>query len=463
MKIESIQLRHVTHFSNLTLNFNYHNKPITLIFGEQGSGKTSILKTTFQALTWFSARYKDLRTAGLVTLDQDISHNQQQTKIDITVRFPSEIGAFVESATNQEQDPHLCEWQLYKTLNQNNVGTTQIHTEKLEQLVKLYQKAIQKDKLQGLPLIAYYPVERFINEVNLLSKNNPLVFQTTNAYEISTIPYTTFSRFFEWFREISDIENAQTAQLVQHVIQDQRSEHPAINLSQHLLDVYTQMHAPSLQALKTAIFTVLTDVTAIDLNFHPKLQMIVCYKEKMMPFQQLPGSIRTWIALIGDVVRRLCLLNPHSLYPGLEGEGILLIDQIEHQLDDITSSQILTKLNEAFPRLQIIATTARNELLNDATDFQCLKLQKYQVQDLDAQLMHSSFQQIYNELHEVLNEESSTETITEELSQSFEITHSPESLLEFIQQHLNQAQQQVLIDLLNQHGNISIPQNMDEP
>ena len=463
MRIESIQLRCITHFSNLTLNFNYHHKPITLIFGEQGSGKTSILKTTFQALTWFSARYKDLRTAGLVTLDQDISHNQQQTKIDITVRFPSEIGAFVESATNQEQDPHLCEWQLYKTLNQNNVGTTQIRTEKLEQLVKLYQKAIQKDKLQGLPLIAYYPVERFINEINLLSKNNPLVFQTTNAYEISTIPYTTFSRFFEWFREISDIENAQTAQLVQHVIQDQQSNNPSINLSQHLLEVYTQMHAPSLHALKTAIYTILPDITAIELNFQPKLQMMVQYKEQYIAYQQLPGSIRTWIALIGDVVRRLCLLNPNSLYPCLEGEGILLIDQIEHQLDDETSSQILTKLNQAFPRLQIIATTARNELLNDAVEFQCLKLKNHQVQNLDTQLLHSSYQQMYDELHEVLNENTLLSDIKEEFDQTLDSLHSPESILELIQSHLNEEQQHVLVELLKQHGNLSIPQNINEP
>ncbi len=57
-----------------------------------------------------------------------------------------------------------------------------------------------------------------------------------------------------------------------------------------------------------------------------------------------------------------------------EGDGILLIDQIDHQLDQQQAAQILTRLHRAFPRLQIIATGNRSELLEQAERFQCLKL-----------------------------------------------------------------------------------------
>ncbi len=69
-------------------------KPITLIMGDQGSGKTSILKLTYQVLTWFAARYKDLRAAGVVMLDQDIMLTRLQSKIDIRVQIPEDIGDF---------------------------------------------------------------------------------------------------------------------------------------------------------------------------------------------------------------------------------------------------------------------------------------------------------------------------------------------------------------------------------
>ena len=53
MKIDSIQLKHALHFADLKLKFS--DKPITLILGDQSSGKTGILKFTYQALTWFAA------------------------------------------------------------------------------------------------------------------------------------------------------------------------------------------------------------------------------------------------------------------------------------------------------------------------------------------------------------------------------------------------------------------------
>ena len=72
MKITSVHFRHITHFADLKLELNYHDLPITLILGDQSSGKTSLLRFSYQALTWFAARYKDSRTAGLIIQDQDI-------------------------------------------------------------------------------------------------------------------------------------------------------------------------------------------------------------------------------------------------------------------------------------------------------------------------------------------------------------------------------------------------------
>ena len=212
MKIQSIHLKHILHFADLKVDFSYHDKPVTLILGDQASGKTSILRFSYQALTWFAARYKDLRSAGVVMLDHDIMLNRLQSKIDIQVAVPAELYALKPTAADAAPEPYT--WQLYKTLNQQGIGISRVETLELEQLVNLYQQATLQDPLQGLPLIAYYPAERFVNEMNILSKNNPLIFQHAHAYEISAIPYTTFARFFEWFREISDIENAQTAQFL---------------------------------------------------------------------------------------------------------------------------------------------------------------------------------------------------------------------------------------------------------
>ena len=449
MKIESVQLKHALHFADLKLKFN--DKPITLILGDQGSGKTAILKFTYQALTWFAARYKDFRAAGVVMHDQDIMFTRLQSKIDIRVRIPNDIGTLTEASEPQDKALSYCDWQLYKTLNSHGIGTSKAETQQLENLVELYQNAIKHDQLQGLPLIAYYPAERFVNEMNIQSKNNPAVFQTSHAYEISTIPYTTFNRFFEWFREISDIENAQIAQLFQQLVSNPSVQKNRDNdFLQQLVNAQKQMNAPSLDALKQALNTVIPALDDIYIQYQPKLQLMVSYQDKIMLYQQLSNSVKNWIALVGDIVRRLSLLNPNSLYPCLEGDGILLIDAIDHQLDQNTSQVILQRLHQAFPRLQIIATGNRTDLLEHAAEYQCLKLENKQIFDMQLQPLQDKFDTIYENL--VFNEEViETESLLEPEVESV----TPQTLLQQIQQHLSVEQQSELRRLMDQSDDTS--------
>jgi len=454
MKIDTIQLKHTLHFADLKLKFN--DQPITLIMGDQGTGKTTILKFTYQALTWFAARYKDLRAAGVVMLDQDIMLTRLQSKIDIRVQIPNDIGRLTESSEVPDQALCYCDWQLYKTLNSHGIGSSKAETQHLDNVVELYQNAIKHDQLQGLPLIAYYPAERFVNEMNILSKNNPLIFQSAHAYEISAIPFTTFSRFFEWLREVSDIENAQIAQLFQQLLCNpslQKNKEP--DFLQHLLHAQKQMHSPHLDALKQALTTVIPALEDLFIQYQPKLQLMVRYQGKSMLYQQLSNSVKNWIALVGDIVRRLCLLNPNSLYPCLEGDGILLIDAIDHQLDQNTAQVILPRLHQAFPRLQIIATGNRSELLEHAAEYQCLKIENKQIFDIQLQPLQDKFDRIYENLafnDEVMETDRLLEPVLDNVT--------PQSLWQHIQQHLSLEQQNELLGLMNAQDDTSSQQSL---
>ena len=461
MKIESIQLKHTLHFNDLLAEFHYHDQPITLILGDQSTGKTSILRFTYQALTWFAARYKDLRTAGLVMLDQDIMLNRLQSKIDIRIRYPAEIPPLSINHT-EDANERSCTWQLYKTMNSQGFGISKAETQQLELLAACYQKALVDDPLLGLPLIAYYPAERFVNEVNLLNKNNPAIFQAAHAYEISAIPFTTFPRFFEWLREVCDIENAQSAQMVQDILNQNKlplasNATPSDYIASRIAQAHAEIRAPALQSLRRALEIVLPEFSNLYLQYHPKLQLMVSYQGKTMQFQQLSNSIRNLVALIGDIVRRMCLLNPSSLYPCEEGDGILLIDAIDHQLDQNMAQSILPRLHQAFPRLQIIATGNRLELLEQASGFQCLKLENKQLLPIPTEQRQQQFEEIYAQLN--LTENTPSIEKEDELSLLQESTlenATAESVLQQIQEQLNTEQQQELINLLvNIDPNIS--------
>ncbi|MDP1370408.1 AAA family ATPase [Acinetobacter lwoffii] len=460
MHIQALQLKHTLHFFDIQLQFNYPQCPVTLILGNQGTGKTTLLRFSYQALTWFAARYRDSRAAGLVMQDQDIMQTRLQSKIDIQIGFPEEMGSLPESSQSEPANLQSCSWQIYKTLNSQGLGFSKAETSQLESVLSLYQKARLHDPLLGLPLIAYYPAERFTNEVNLLNKNNPAILQSAHAYEITAIPFTTFARFFEWFHEISDIENAQSAKVMNQILARalQQPENIRGNeLARQIEKAQAHLHAPNLSALKQALSLILPEVSQIYLKYQPKLQLMVTYQQQTFSFQQLPNSIRNWIALVGDIVRRLCLLNPNSLFPCQEGTGVLLIDAIDHQLDQEMAAVILSRLHQAFPNLQIIATGNRPELLEQAQGFQCLKLENKQLHPIHLESMKTQFDQIYAELELQRNKDlSSEDTLLETVTEPVTLL----AVLQMIREQLNPEQQQELLALLAQEHHPTLPQSL---
>lgn len=407
MKIHAIQLKHCLNFSNLHVQLKPNEHPVSIFLGDQSSGKTAILKNMFQALTWFSARLKDLRSAGVVILDSDIKHHQSMAKIDLSVEFPSDIGSMIESSDVHYSENTNCKWSLTKTIQSNGLGFSRVETEQLEHLVALYSQATQLDELQGLPMIAYYPSDRFINEVNLLSKNNPSVFQTHAAYEFAPLPYTTFARFFEWFREISDIENALTAQTIQKIIDQHRSsslanstteDEDSNSFSYQLLQAQSTIQFPALQTLKQSLSLIFPEITEFYIEYTPKVQIMVNFEDQLVPFNSLSNSRRNWIALVGDIVRRLCILNPKSLSPRLDGEGILIIDSIEAQTDEYFQQTILDRLHQAFPNIQIIVSSCSTEILENAVNYQHFKIEHGQVREVNHQLKQILFDDLYERL-----------------------------------------------------------------
>lgn len=399
MKLNSIQLKHTTLFPELKINFQHHQHTVTVILGEQASGKTSIVKTIYQALSWFPARFKDFRTAGIVMPDQDILHNAKFSRVDVCIEIPSEIGNLPESSSTQAQALNLCQWQLYKILQRGGIGYSKVECGQLEQCVTLYHKALQQDPLQGLPMIAYYPSERFVHEVNLLNKNNPSVLQHHSAFELSPIPFTNFSRFFEWLREISDIENAQSTHLLQQLLADPRSEDNfAQVLEQNLIKIKSQQHSSCLYIFKKALSSIFPELTEIYLEYHPQMQLMLCYQNQTLNYLQLSSSLKTWIALIGDIVRRLCILNPMSINPCQEGHGILLIDHIDAHLDPTLCSVILDRLYATFPGLQIIVTAQQQAILDNSAHFQYFKLANQRLYEIKRQRTWQQHQQIYAQI-----------------------------------------------------------------
>lgn len=86
------------------------------------------------------------------------------------------------------------------------------------------------------------------------------------------------------------------------------------------------------------------------------LRLTVNKSGARISLQQLSDGERAFIALLGDLVRRLALANPELANP-LEGHGVVLIDELELHLHPRWQREVVEKLRSSFPNIQFIATT----------------------------------------------------------------------------------------------------------
>lgn len=109
----------------------------------------------------------------------------------------------------------------------------------------------------------------------------------------------------------------------------------------------------------TAFNRVLTDFLQgfSDLEVEEKpLRLTVRKGDARISLQQLSDGERAFIAVLGDLVRRLALANPELENP-LAGHGVVLIDELELHLHPRWQREVVEKLRTSFPNIQFVATT----------------------------------------------------------------------------------------------------------
>jgi len=96
--------------------------------------------------------------------------------------------------------------------------------------------------------------------------------------------------------------------------------------------------------------------------------------------KQLSDGEKNVMAMVGDIARRLSIANA-SAENILEGEGIVLIDEIDLHLHPSWQAVILPVLLNTFPNLQFIVTTHSSKVLGETGDD--VKIIKLEMQDED--------------------------------------------------------------------------------
>jgi predicted ATP-binding protein involved in virulence len=386
IKIFNLRLLDFRLFNNLNLNFSKRN--VTIIFGVNGVGKTTVLDSIAKTLTWISFNIRNENTKGRLI---DIS--------DININAEFDYASVISEIRLGKSNKFKVE------LTKSKEGVSKKKSSFLEDVklvASMYRKAVDMSVDIELPFFAYYPVERsYTSRNDLFKKNivNKSDVQTDrfDAYVDSFDGSTNFESFFSWYKKIDDLINqnenqdvAQHLKLIKEQLKNNEKGMPDwLQKNEMVLSNKTIHLKGILDVVKLAIKKFIPYFEDIIIDREELGQMFILKKEndgaisKISIFQLSQGE-RSLMALIADISRRLLTLNP-TLERPLESAGIVLIDEVDLHLHPEWQQKIVSNLESTFPNIQFLLTTHSPQTLSSVHSDCIRKLSNGKVYDIAVQ------------------------------------------------------------------------------
>jgi predicted ATP-binding protein involved in virulence len=190
----------------------------------------------------------------------------------------------------------------------------------------------------SVPLVLCYLVNRAVLDISL-DLSDTSNFTQLKAFDDSlTGTQTGFDEFFRWFRSLEDLEN------------EERRDAP-------------EYRDHRLEAVRKALPKFMPEFTNLRIRRAP-LRMTVFKQGQELIINQLSDGEKCLLAMVSDLARRLAIANP-SLADPLQGEGIVLIDEIELHFHPKWQRGILPTLSSTFPNCQFIVSTHSPQIVSD--------------------------------------------------------------------------------------------------
>jgi predicted ATP-binding protein involved in virulence len=205
-----------------------------------------------------------------------------------------------------------------------------------------------------------------------------------DGYDNSLSQGVDFRRFFEWFREREDTENE--SGVPEDVLNQLRPIMAETNQDvwRWLNERNASAKDRQLTAVRTAIGRFMPHMDNLRVRRRPRLYMAVDKNGETLNVAQLSQGEKSLMALVGDIARRLAMLNP-ALENPLAGDGIVLIDEVDLHLHPSWQRRLCERLTETFPNCQFVLTTHSPLVISDCKNVLIYTLANGELRQLPSQ------------------------------------------------------------------------------
>lgn len=314
MNIKTIEIQNFKGFEYKEFSFNPN---MTVLIGDNGTGKTSILDAlSFILGTFF------IGVDGIST--RDLKQNERRKIVfspkNFEIKLPFKI--------NVQQTLLGKEYSYFRDAEREWGISTHKNAKPLIEEAKLLTSQVRNGENVNLPLIAYYSTAR------LTRKNEKIDYEKMAsrliAYDNVLNPELVQYKFLEWLKTQED-----------EIKKFQRKEEIS------LYKAFTQ-----------TISSMIPEWTDIQFSWRMDDMLGQLNNGEWMSFGMLSDGYKNIVRLSADIAYRAIKLNPHLGENAVkETEGVVLIDEIDMHLHPNWQKTVIADLKRTFPKIQFIVTT----------------------------------------------------------------------------------------------------------
>jgi predicted ATP-binding protein involved in virulence len=332
VRIDRLRITNFKRFASCEFNFD---SQFNLIVGDNATGKTSALDALSIAVDGWFLGLRGAQTAGSISPEQvHVDPQQFEDRVSFEKQFPVRIEA---SGRVLGQD---LTWSRELSSEKGRTNTT--NAKNLINVAKEADRKVRAKEAVTLPLICSYGNERLWFE----SPHKKIAKKKSSSADLP-------SRF-DGYRDCTEFEIQET-DLLDWI----RAE---ISVSQQ-----RQAETIALGVMKQAIASCVEFATSIYYDERYKDLIVAIGKSDFQMFRNLSDGQRIMLTLIGDLAKRVIMLNPQLGRDVLQQTpGIVMIDELDLHLHPTWQRRVIHDLKRTFPQIQFVVTTHSPQLIGEA-------------------------------------------------------------------------------------------------
>lgn len=307
-----MKIRHLTieNFRAIErLNFDC-SKNVNAFIGDNGAGKSTVLEAIALLYSWLNAKFTSPKGRGRIIRKDDVRIGSEYCFLSIEAEHKGKIAR----------------WSLLMGEVPADAPEKRTDLKQLESFVMLIREYNEDERY----MFSIFGVNRNIASVAVDKKAYGKKEEKPTAIRYS-FANTNWKPFFNWYYERENEENRMKARF---------------NM---------QYHDESLDTIRECLKEVFPNYKNLRIEDRPT-RFVITKDGKDINFERLSDGEKCYITLVLDIARRLSLLNDGTASI-LDGEQIVLIDEVDLHLHPAWQLMVVSNLEQKFPHCQFFVTS----------------------------------------------------------------------------------------------------------